>query len=302
MSYKIYNPYTNIGNQFKEGLDYVIANIGSPAVYENLEKVMRDYFKTIFDFETNPPYYTPIIDNLVLSILPNTANSYQNSNLRNDSFYNQEQIAIINSIYDAIKVNDIEGIEAVLDDANQEIAQSGLSNVDQTPLFVAVEIGKISYLYWKSAVYEGSSWSEYLSDQVPVNVANIPFWVIASMEGALIGFAQVQQLDMGVANYQNFAGRSIATMSAMLAAVGLSSGKMFFKWIKKANSTKLTLNKEAIARFDGSGVDIENGGTQIAGTRLLCFASNARNCSAGSCGRNTQTANTGGVVIACVNF
>ncbi|MBV6484222.1 MAG: hypothetical protein KFKLKKLM_00714 [Flavobacteriales bacterium] len=250
MSYKIYNPYQNLGKEFTEGMDYIIKNVPKPTTdvtFEQLNETLLKYFQTIF----KPTVDSSIINNVVLSILPNTANSYQNSNLRNDSFYNQEQILLLNSISESIKGNDVEGILSVLNNANQEIAESGLSAVDQTPLFIAVEMGKRSYEYWLNTIYDTkSSWIDLLNKNTAINVANLPFLVTTSMEGALSGFAQIQQLDMNVATSLNSLGRSIATMSAVIAAVGLSSGKMFFKWVKKINTAKLSLNKETIVKLN----------------------------------------------------
>lgn len=247
MSYEVYNPYQNLGKEFTEGMDYIIKNVSKPTTdvtFEQLNETLLKYFQTIFKSTID----SSIINNVVLSILPNTANSYQNSNLSNESFYNPQQIMLMNSIYASIKGNDVEGMLSVLDDANREIAESGLSAVDQTPLFVAVEIGKRSYEYWLNAIYDTkSSWIDLLNKNTAINVANLPYLVTTSMEGALSGFAQIQQLDMNVATSLNSLGRSIATMSAMIAAVGLSSGKMFFKWVKKMNVGKLSLNKETIA-------------------------------------------------------
>lgn len=294
MSYEVYNPYQNLGKEFTEGMDYIIKNVPKPTTdvtFEQLNETLLKYFQTIFKSTID----SSIINNVVLSILPNTANSYQNSNLSNESFYNPQQIMLMNSIYASIKGNDVEGMLSVLNDANREIAESGLSAVDQTPLFVAVEIGKRSYEYWLNAIYDTkSSWIDLLNKNTAINVANLTYWVTTSMEGALSGFAQIQQLDMNVATSLNSLGRSVATMTAMIAAVGLSSGKMFFKWVKKINTPKLSLNKETVALLNqeqnGDGVDNPN---EIGGTRALCFASKAKNCSAASCARTTG-------VIVCI--
>lgn len=181
---------------------------------------------------------------------------------------------LMNSIYASIKGNDVEGMLSVLNDANREIAESGLSAVDQTPLFVAVEIGKRSYEYWLNAIYDTKSpWIDLLNKNTANNVANLPFLITTSMEGALSGFAQIQQLDMNVATSLNSLGRSIATMSAMIAAVGLSSGKMFFKWVKKINTPKLSLNKETIAFLNDENMDDEV--FALTRSKFLCGSSRA---------------------------
>lgn len=275
MSYEVYNPYQNLGKEFTEGMDYIIKNVSKPTTdvtFEQLNETLLKYFQTIFKSTID----SSIINNVVLSILPNTANSYQNSNLSNESFYNPQQIMLMNSIYASIKGNDVEGMLSVLDDANREIAESGLSAVDQTPLFVAVEIGKRSYEYWLNAIYDTkSSWIDLLNKNTAINVANLPYLVTTSMEGALSGFAQIQQLDMNVATSLNSLGRSIATMSAMIAAVGLSSGKMFFKWVKKMNVGKLSLNKETIVRLNDDSIGNGGDAAAIGNSKFLCGSSKA---------------------------
>lgn len=274
MSYKVYNPYQNTGKEFKEGMDYIIKNVPKPntgVTFEQLNETLLKYFQTIYKSTVD----STIINNAVLSILPNTANSYQNSNLRNESFYNEQQILLIDSLYASIKANDVEGILSVLDNADKEIAESGLSAVDQTPLFVAVEIGKKSYEYWLNAIYDTKSpWVDLLNKNVAINVANLPFLVTTSMEGALSGFAQIQQLDMNVATTLNSMGRSIATMTAMLAAVGLCSGKIFFKWVKKINTIKLSLNKETISLLNNNQGD-DTVPAALTGSKFLCGSSRA---------------------------
>jgi hypothetical protein len=313
MSYKTYNPYPHLGEQFSNGMDYIIENISSPSsevpqeiTFEQLNTTLMSYLQTVFNHNPENPF-APVLQNIALSILPNAANSYQNSNLSNDSFYSPQQTMLINSIYNSIKANDVEGILAVLENANEDIAQSGLSAVDQAPLFIAVEIAKSSYQYWLKNIYNReSNWRNYINQNAAINVSNLPFWITTSMEGALSGFAQIQQMDMRVASTLNSLGRPVAAMMAMIAAVGLSSGKIFFKWVKRVNTGNLTLSKETIALLNsdpvgqGGADDIE----KIWGTRVLCFASKADNCSEGSCGgtRTIQTTKWEGVVIACFNI
>lgn len=248
MSNKNYNPYLHLGLQFKDGLDYIIANIPPPydtLKLEQLNDTLIAYFTTLLDSSDPLPFF---INNSVLSLLPNAANSYQNNNLGGESFYNEEQQLLIESIFAALKINDTEGIPAVLDDVDDQIAQSGLSAADQSPLFLAVEIGRRSYSYWLENIYDPASpWGDLLNENTAINVANLPFLVSTSIEGALSGFAQIQQLDMGVSTVLNTVGRSFAVTAGMLTAVGLNSGKILFKWVKRVNLPKLSLNKEVMS-------------------------------------------------------
>ena len=144
MSCNTYNPFPQLGAQFTDGMDYIIGNLPTPvadATFEQLNETLTNYLGTLLGSTDPDPQIPPIIDNMVYSILPNAANSYQNANLQNDSFYNEKQLILFSTLVSAVKSNDVEGIPTVLDDAGQEIAQSGLSAVDQAPLFAAVEMG-----------------------------------------------------------------------------------------------------------------------------------------------------------------
>lgn len=55
------------------------------------------------------------------------------------------------------------------------------------------------------------------------------------MEGALSGYAQIQNADTFSTNVINAFGSGLAATAAMVSAVGLSSGKAMFKWVQKAS-------------------------------------------------------------------
>jgi hypothetical protein len=249
MSCTVYNPYQSIGIQFEKGMDYVINNISKPdapeITFDQLNRVLLDYLASVLSSEPNVKPLTEgtlIGNNLASGILANSANSYQYSKLGDNSFYNLQQIFLINAIIRTIKRNDSQGIIAVLDDANTRIVESNLGIVDQTPLLIAVEIGKACCNYWTDAIYNVKSlWAPYLNANVAINISSLQFWVIASMEGALNGFAQIQQFNMGAASMVNTLGRSNAEVAAMISAVGVSSGKLFFNWIKKIQDDNLRL-------------------------------------------------------------
>lgn len=240
MESRTYNPFPNLGKQYADGLDYIINNLPTPlddTTFEKLNDTLIKYLQSILDSSGDPePTVPPIIDNIVYSILPNAANSYQNNNLKNESFYNEKQIALISSIIESVKNNSVDAISTVLSDADNKIAQSGLSSVDQSPLFVAVQVGKKSFDYWSNVIDSGtpSGWLTFLNTNAAVNTANLSFWVVASIEGALSGYSQIQQLDMSAANAINSLGRAVGGTSAMTAAVGLSAGKIIFKWAQKS--------------------------------------------------------------------
>jgi len=118
------------------------------------------------------------------------------------------------------------------------------------------------------------------------------------MEGALNGFAQIQQMDMQVATTLNSLGRSIAPITALVAAIGLSSGKIFFKWVKRVKSGSLTLNKETISLLNN---DLANSGdgnvNNLWQSRALCL-SIKEDCTQASCGRGVGALY--GIVLVCL--
>ena len=249
MENRTYNPFPNIGKQYTDGLDFVINNLPSPigdTTFQILNDTVVDYLESLFDSSFDPgPSLPPVLDNLVYSILPNSANSYQNKNIINDSFYNDAQLSLFNNVVNSIKNNSVEGINTILHNANSKISQSGLSAVDQAPLFVAIEIGLKSNEYWNNVIATGtpSGWLTFLNSNPAVNIANIPYWVIASMTAALSGYSQIQQLDMSAASALNTLGRAVGGTVAMVSAVGVTAGKIIFKWTSISNVSTISGNR-----------------------------------------------------------
>jgi hypothetical protein len=64
--------------------------------------------------------------------------------------------------------------------------------------------------------------------------------------------------------------------------------------MKRNISRKLSLNKTTVSALSEKELQMVKGG--IGGTVALCFASNADNCTAASCGRGGE----GRVVIVCI--
>lgn len=234
MSCNTYNPFFNLGREFDKGMDHVIENLPTPlldATFEDLNKVLADYLIDIMN-STGSPQNS---ENIAYSILPNAANSYQNASLGNDRVFNETQMMLFSTLVSSIKNNDVEGIPKVLDETEEEIAKSGLNSEQQAPLFLAVEMGKKSYDFWVTQIDAGgeSDWADFLNSNAAINFANLPFWVVASMEGSLSGYAQFLQMDMAAGNAYNYIGRSSTATIAMVAAVGISAGKAMFKWVQK---------------------------------------------------------------------
>lgn len=92
----------------------------------------------------------PILVNLIGSLLPNTVNNYQFGGLEEISYYNLEQLFLVNSIFRRIRRNEIGSIGSVLEDAKELTVQSNLDSSNQMPIMLAVEIGLAANKYWKT--------------------------------------------------------------------------------------------------------------------------------------------------------
>lgn len=92
----------------------------------------------------------PILVNLIGSLLPNTVNNYQFGGLEEISYYNLEQLFLVNSIFRRIRRSEIGSIGSVLEDAKELTVQSNLDSSNQMPIMLAVEIGLAANKYWKT--------------------------------------------------------------------------------------------------------------------------------------------------------
>jgi hypothetical protein len=251
MKNRTYNPYPKLGQQFKDGLDYIKDNLLTPAppevTLEEINDSVAEYLQTIFGDEENGDEFN-ILSSLISSLIPTAANSYQNNQLFNESFFSQTQVMLISSIMEAIKSNSVEGINSVLEDAEEEISKSGLSASEQAPLFMAVTYAKASNAYWTEVISSPGQWENFISSNAAINHANLPFWTLASFESALNGYAQIQQLDTPSANLVNTAGRTIAILAALTATLGVSAGKILLKFVQRPGTNGFSASR--IANFD----------------------------------------------------
>lgn len=273
MKNRTYNPYPKLGQQFKDGLDYIKDNLLTPAppevTLEEINDSVAEYLQTIFGDEENGDEFN-ILSSLISSLIPASANSYQNNQLFNESFFSETQVILITTIMNAIKSNSVEGINSVLEDAEEEISKSGLSASEQAPLFMAVTYAKASNAYWTEVISTPGNWESFINSNAAINHANLPFWTLATFESALSGFAQVQQLDTPSANLVNTAGRTIAILAALTSTLGVTAGKVLLKFVQRP----VNIQAQLISRLNGGVEDLVmlSGAHTVATTKTTGFA------------------------------
>jgi len=196
-------------------------------------------------------------------VVPNAVNAYRDNNLRNELYYNETQRMLVASILMAIKNSPPESIDELLSDAEDKVSEAGLSSTEQAPLFMAIALGKGSYAYWRSVIGECNppppdsssssssslaKWQPYLDCNRAINYANLPFWVCATMEGAMLGYAQVNSFNFKIPGVLNALGVTGGTLTAGIASLGVSAGKVIYKWVPRM--PKLSLKIQDIMKFE----------------------------------------------------
>gem|GEM_PF-2612071 len=189
-------------------------------------------------------------------VVPNAVNAYRDNNLRNELYYNETQRMLVASILMAIKNSPPESIDELLSDAEDKVSEAGLSSTEQAPLFMAIALGKGSYAYWRSVIGECNppppdsssssssslaKWQPYLDCNRAINYANLPFWVCATMEGAMLGYAQVNSFNFKIPGVLNALGVTGGTLTAGIASLGVSAGKVIYKWVPRVKLPKLDI-------------------------------------------------------------
>lgn len=236
MAVKYYNPYSDVGTQFTDGLNYIIANYpGTGAAdFGNFNTIVVGYIQTLLDPTTIPPAtLPPLFADLTLAVLPNSVNEYINTQVGLNLSTNTVQTALINSIYDGILSNSIESLGDYFDSVDELITSADyISTVDKTPLYIATVIAAASYNFWITVVAAPGGWATYLNANTAINYANIPKWVAISFTSALSGYSQILGASVsGVLT--NDRGRFLASPMSIGAAMGVTAGKIIFNWAQR---------------------------------------------------------------------
>jgi len=197
-------------------------------------------------------------------VVPNAVNAYRDNNLPNELYYNETQRMLVASILMAIKNSPPESIDELLSDAEDKVSEAGLSSTEQAPLFMAIALGKGSYAYWRSVIGECNppppdsssssssslaKWQPYLDCNRAINYANLPFWVCATMEGAMLGYAQVNSFNFRIPGVLTALGVTGGTLSAGIASIGVSAGKVIYKWVPRMR-VDLNIKQNKISDID----------------------------------------------------
>ncbi|MCC7534132.1 MAG: hypothetical protein IT246_09345 [Bacteroidia bacterium] len=281
MAIKTFNPYPLIGTQLTAGMDAVAASLSPTSTVDEFVNVIYNLVQ--------PLYYPPVpappqLEVEIKSVIYNIINAYS-SKVINTLPWTAQQQNFIQMMLGLNTTNNtpINSLDIWLSDIQDNISDANQSIDDQTPLLLAIKCGISVNSYWSSKVETPGEWSRFFQPRAASNYANIPLWVVACMEGALIG-ANASQKGL-IAPTTDIT--SVNIISSLIGAVTIGAGKIIFKWIPEIIPSNLISNHNGILlggfsdAIDWGGIDGQGG---IGAKANKCINYNCQNsCTNSTC-------------------
>jgi hypothetical protein len=234
MSLVYYNPYSQLGQKLKDGLDAIIGELPPPPPDPTVEQLINEvigYVGPLYG-ETEGDDLGPII-NLELSILLSaTLNGYINSAAGSPVHYDRRQQEYIFQLVEGILTVPLISVRACIANIEENIATSGMSSEQQAPLLMATAVGKASFDYW-NAQGEESPWQPYL--EAIGDASYMRYMVSSTMEGALLGakLMGAKTTKLGTISLD-----ALNAISALSSSLLLAAGKVMFRWQPRVAEVK----------------------------------------------------------------
>jgi hypothetical protein len=267
MTAKTLNPYPLIGKQLLEGLDEISKSLKPTSSESDLAEVIYRYIQ--------PLYYQGTVSTQVeieiKSVVYNIINAYNNRKILG-AMFNYKQMAFVDMMLcETIAENTpINAIRVWLCDIENNITKANLTIDEQTPLLLSIVCGVKVYEYWMNIVKNPGNWKQFFQEELSLNYANIPFWLIACMEGALIG-ASVSEKGLIAPTIDIV---SVEIVSSLIGALAIGSGKVIFKWVPSIQPIQLLGGFSEVIGEDNNHPLFKN-------TNNYC--TNRRKCSNSGC-------------------
>jgi len=228
MSLIYYNPYSQLGQQLKDGLDAIIAELPPPPPDPTVEQLINEvigYVGPLYG-ETGEGDLGPII-NLELSILLSaTLNGYINSAAGSPVHYDRRQQEYIIQLVEGILTIPVVSVRGRIANIEENIATSGMSSEQQAPLLMAAAVGKASFDYWMAqGEDEMSPWQPYF--QALGDFPYITYVVSATMDGALLG---AKLMGAKTTKLGRISLEALNAISALSSSLLLAAGKVMLRW------------------------------------------------------------------------
>lgn len=222
------NPYSRLEPQFRIGMDYIITNIPTITI-DGLVSTVHAYINTLGYFPV-----TPQTDAEVTSVAYNAIDDYSNAVI--PDLFSEEQGKLIYTLIGPplTEITTVDTIADRITDVESNINNRNLSTDEQTPLFIATKLGLSANTYWRAKIIVPGLWAPYLSTSLVSAETNLPYWIIAAMEGALLGESVSSRglIDPTTDIIIN------KIVSSLIYALIISAGKVIFQWIPRVQAAK----------------------------------------------------------------
>jgi hypothetical protein len=232
MSQPTLNPYPDLGTQFVAGMNAIIAGLPPTPTIDDLANEVITFVETTYFI---PATMTQAQKMEVKSVVYSTINSFVNSQVR--TMYGGAQKSFADMMIGPSLTSGltVDSIENRILDIQDNLSENNLSVEMQTPLLLAIMIGQTCYTYWLAQIALGATgawFTPYFSGAQVSAIANVPYWVAASMEGALIG-ARSTNRGMIETTTQIVSNEII---QSLIGALTIAAGKVIFLWIPRIQS------------------------------------------------------------------
>lgn len=233
MAIKYLNPYTASGTKYTAGLNSIVAVLEPLYPNQSIDDVVNAVYTYITTTYTMDP--DPVNEQNLKSIIYAIVNGYLNYSLN----YNPQQTQYIHLLIgETLSSKNPEDILPRIEEIEEEVAESGMPIEEQMPILYATAIGKAACAYWANVVTTPGGWANFITSFTPA-VVKYPYWVAASMQGALIGLniPNNSQLAKELELILTAIGGNI--LLSLSGALAVCSGKVVFNLQQKKQSSNI---------------------------------------------------------------
>lgn len=250
------NPYSSLRKEITEGMDAIAANLTPDSSIDDLVNEVYAFIQPIFYPLPKVPRQLEIE---IKSVSYNIINAYNNNAIKTGAVeYNQAQSNLIDMMLGLQTTNytPVEALGQWLLDIEDNISKADLTIEEQTPLLLGIEAGIALNDYWTTKVATPGDWGKFFLPQAAAaaNLASIPLWTCAGMDGALIG-ADTGEDGLIAPNIDII---STNIISSLIGVLTIGAGKVIFKWVPRIQPINvvptLTLEKSVVSRLNDSGL------------------------------------------------
>ncbi len=220
------NPYENLAATVSLGLADITTHITVPYDLEDLSSDTKSYVETAMGITPSNA------ESLELkSLIAFAANDYNTNHLEG---YSPAQRAFIGELLNSIfnVGSDTDAMVICISQLEEGISLMNLTLEEQRPLLMGTAIGRAVIAFWATEIANPTSpWitNSYISGNLAIDTANIPYWTAAAMHGSFTG-ANKARVQSGIYDPSN-QGSTPNIISVLMTSIGVGAGRVLYKWV-----------------------------------------------------------------------